>query len=279
MVDVKLTLVAVRVAYTMKTDPTKQVVAIQIPSMGLAFKLWQAALLLCEYLEDNAQPLKLQGSSYARSLLLLRLLSSNLNSRSVVELGAGTGIVALLAAQLGAKEAILTDIESVVGNMQANIDANTVPAGCTAAAKSLDWIQVSEAFEEAGGLGKSGGRKPSKEESYQAALKALPEFCQPGKVDLILASDVVYLEPLFEPLVNTMVALTAIAPNQDPNTPPKEPPIILMAYERRRKLENRFYKRASKYFEVTNVKGIVDTKARHGHIDVIQFKRKPEQSK
>lgn len=73
---------------------------------GLSFQLWPAAEALCRYLE----------SAYGH-------ISGRLQGLRVLELGAGTGLVGIFAARLGA-DVILTDLPGVLENLQANVALN-----------------------------------------------------------------------------------------------------------------------------------------------------------
>uniref|UniRef100_A0A3Q2D045 Uncharacterized LOC107103558 n=2 Tax=Cyprinodon variegatus TaxID=28743 RepID=A0A3Q2D045_CYPVA len=67
--------------------------------------MWPAALALCSYLENNKHTVDLQG-------------------KEVLELGAGTGLVAIVASLLGAS-VTATDLPEVLGNLRANLMRNT----------------------------------------------------------------------------------------------------------------------------------------------------------
>ncbi|KAG7395443.1 hypothetical protein PHYBOEH_003734 [Phytophthora boehmeriae] len=99
----------------------------------------------------------------------------------VVELGSGTGLVGISAALLGAREVILTDLAYVVDNLAANV-AETLrlaasvdrPVECKVSTRVLDWFN------------------PPKDL---------------GDIDFLLASDVVWVEELIPPLVQTFDTL------------------------------------------------------------------------
>ncbi|KAK2853894.1 hypothetical protein Q5P01_006555 [Channa striata] len=67
--------------------------------------MWPAALALCAYLENNRETVNLQG-------------------KEVLELGAGTGLVTIVASLLGAL-VTATDLPEVLSNLQANVLRNT----------------------------------------------------------------------------------------------------------------------------------------------------------
>jgi ribosomal protein L11 methyltransferase len=70
-------------------------------------------------------------STRIAALLLERIAPSTLKGGSVLDIGTGTGILALYAAQLGAASVVALDIDPVVGPcLNENLVLNPVPAGC-----------------------------------------------------------------------------------------------------------------------------------------------------
>nr|XP_043872644.1 protein-lysine methyltransferase METTL21C-like isoform X1 [Solea senegalensis]XP_043886609.1 protein-lysine methyltransferase METTL21C-like isoform X1 [Solea senegalensis] len=67
--------------------------------------MWPAALALCSFLENNREMVNLQG-------------------KEVLELGSGTGLVAIVASLLGAS-VTATDLPEVLSNLRANVMRNT----------------------------------------------------------------------------------------------------------------------------------------------------------
>ncbi|XP_073319937.1 protein-lysine methyltransferase METTL21C-like [Pagrus major] len=67
--------------------------------------MWPAALALCSFLDNNRQRVNLQG-------------------KEVLELGAGTGLVTIVASLLGAS-VTATDLPVVLSNLRANVMRNT----------------------------------------------------------------------------------------------------------------------------------------------------------
>ncbi|KAG2220673.1 hypothetical protein INT45_008216 [Circinella minor] len=131
--------------------------------------------------------------------------------QKVLELGAGTGLVSLALA-LGCpslNNMVMTDQIPMMNLMQQNIQLNNVQEKVEA--KILDWGE----------------------------LKDIPEACRAP--DVILASDCVYLEIAFKPLVDTLISLA----NKDTD--------IYMSYRKRRKADKRFFTMARKYFTITEV--------------------------
>uniref|UniRef100_A0A8D2AM54 Protein N-lysine methyltransferase METTL21A n=1 Tax=Sciurus vulgaris TaxID=55149 RepID=A0A8D2AM54_SCIVU len=125
--------------------------------LGVAAVVWDAAVVLSTYLEMGA--VELRGCS-------------------AVELGAGTGLVGIVAALLGAHVTI-TDrkvaLEFLKSNVQANLPPHIQPK---AVVKELTWGQN------------------------------LGDF-SPGEFDLILGADIIYLEETFTDLLQTLDHLSS----------------------------------------------------------------------
>ncbi|XP_055967520.1 protein N-lysine methyltransferase METTL21A isoform X1 [Sorex fumeus] len=120
--------------------------------LGVAAVVWDAAVVLATYLETGA--VELQG-------------------RSAVELGAGTGLVGIVAALLGAHVTI-TDRKVALEFLKSNVQANLpLPIQARAIVKELTWGQNLGSFP-------------------------------PGEFDLILGADIIYLEETFADLLQTL---------------------------------------------------------------------------
>ncbi|CAN9512300.1 unnamed protein product [Ophioblennius macclurei] len=76
-------------------------------NLGVAAPVWESALNLCRYLEQ--QRVELRG-------------------KRILELGAGTGVVGIAAARLGA-EVTLTDLPVALTHLEANVSMNKPPSG------------------------------------------------------------------------------------------------------------------------------------------------------
>ncbi|XP_014859706.1 PREDICTED: protein-lysine methyltransferase METTL21B-like [Poecilia mexicana] len=125
-------------------------------NLGVAAPVWEAALHLCRYFEDQ---------------------SVELRGRRVIELGAGTGVVGILAARLGA-EMTITDLPLALPQLRANVSANVPPAGWPSAPPAvlpLCWGEDHLAF--------------------------------PSDWDLVLCADIVYLPETYPLLVETLAHL------------------------------------------------------------------------
>ncbi|XP_069020127.1 protein N-lysine methyltransferase METTL21A [Embiotoca jacksoni] len=120
--------------------------------LGVAAVVWDAAVVMCMYLELGKVELK---------------------GKLAIELGAGTGLVGIVAALLGAQVTI-TDREPALDFLSANVKANLpTDSQGSAAVSELTWGE---------GL-----------ERYSA-----------GGFDLVLGADIVYLEHTFVPLLQTL---------------------------------------------------------------------------
>ncbi|ESP03382.1 hypothetical protein LOTGIDRAFT_237692 [Lottia gigantea] len=120
--------------------------------------VWDAALVLSKYLEKQNDEKKL-----------------DLSRKTVIELGAGTGVVSLVAGSLGAKVTI-TDLPEFLPLISLNIQENKALLTGEIKAETLIWGQVSDVMKKT-------------------------------EWDLILLADCIYYEESLEPLVRTMVEL------------------------------------------------------------------------
>ncbi|XP_039998500.1 protein N-lysine methyltransferase METTL21A isoform X2 [Xiphias gladius] len=120
--------------------------------LGVAAVVWDAAIVMCMYLE---------------------LRKVELKGKVAIELGAGTGLVGIVAALLGAKVTI-TDREPALDFLSANVKANLPP-------DSRGSVTVSEL-------------------TWGESLELYPA----GGFDLVLGADIVYLEDTFVPLLQTL---------------------------------------------------------------------------
>lgn len=120
--------------------------------LGVAAVVWDAAVVMCMYLELGRVELK---------------------GKRVIELGAGTGLVGIVAALLGAKVTI-TDRQPALDSLSTNVKANLPPA-------ILESATISEL-------------------TWGEHLNRFPI----GGFNLVLGADIVYLEDTFIPLIETM---------------------------------------------------------------------------
>ncbi|KAI4899085.1 hypothetical protein NFI96_022009 [Prochilodus magdalenae] len=125
-------------------------------SLGVAASVWEAAIHLCRFFEQTC--LDLRG-------------------KRVIELGAGTGIVSILAARLGARVTV-TDLPLAIPQALRNIEANTPPTGWPSGAPiavPLSWGQDQENF--------------------------------PSDWDMVLGTDIIYMPETFPLLLDTLAHL------------------------------------------------------------------------
>jgi predicted nicotinamide N-methyase len=113
----------------------------------------------------------------------------DLSRSNVLEVGCGPGLAGLSAATLGARQVVLTDLKSVLENTRANVDQNAeVLGGAVVKLLPLDWT------------------------------KPLPDEIIKTPPSLVLAADVVWVESLIDPLVQTFIRLAAAATAVNANT-------------------------------------------------------------
>ncbi|XP_047438559.1 EEF1A lysine methyltransferase 3-like [Mugil cephalus] len=125
-------------------------------NLGVAAPVWEAALHLCRYFEEQ---------------------SVELRGKRIIELGAGTGVVGILAARLGA-EVTLTDLPLALPQLESNVSANMPPSGWPSAPPTvlpLSWGEDHTNF--------------------------------PSDWDLVLCADIIYLPETYPLLVETLAHL------------------------------------------------------------------------
>ncbi|KAI7730722.1 hypothetical protein M8C21_021783, partial [Ambrosia artemisiifolia] len=189
---------------------TSTLVIRQLPSQGLSFQLWPAATtfvnLLDSYTPSNTDPFSLTITNAVTSVNRRQRLR-------ILELGSGTGVVGIAASAILGADVTVTDLPHVLPNIEFNADVNknlvcTRGGGVHVAA--LSWGKV----EEMEGVGR--------------------------EYDLVIGSDVVYHDHLYEPLIQTLKYLLLGDGER----------VFLMAHLRRWKKESGFFKKAKKWFKV-----------------------------
>ncbi|XP_040123373.1 protein-lysine methyltransferase METTL21E isoform X4 [Oryx dammah] len=156
--------------------------------------VWPSALVLCYFLETNVK-------------------QYNLVDKNVIEIGAGTGLVSIVASLLGA-HVTATDLPELLGNLQYNISRNTkMKAKHLPQVKELSWgVALDENFPRAS-----------------------------TNFDYILAADVVYAHPFLEELLITFDHLC------------KETTVILWVMKFRLEKENKFVDRFEQLFDLEEI--------------------------
>ncbi|CAH8385092.1 unnamed protein product [Eruca vesicaria subsp. sativa] len=182
------------------------VVIRQLPSQGISFKLWLPAKTLVTLLDNYRR-------DPSNSPLTSSLLSNGSDSPriNIVELGSGTGIVGIAAAATLGANVTLTDLPNVIENLRFNADANAELVARFGGEVHVAPVRWGEAGDVEG-------------------------------VDLILASDVVYHEHLYDPLLKTLRLMLL---GKDGHKR-----VFLMAHLKRWKKESVFFKKARKVFDV-----------------------------
>lgn len=160
-----------------------------IHSTGLT--LWRASPILCDFLSSNHE-------RYCKN-------------KMVLELGAGLGLCGILSHRLGAKRVILTDGDTdSLAQMRSNVDSNLGDEKSTQNSDDDDNVPI---------------LKPS---TYQLPCcqlrwgKNIEKFKQKWTIfegikypgfDVILGSDIIYVEEILDPLFTTVINLLAPSPD------------------------------------------------------------------
>jgi predicted nicotinamide N-methyase len=176
----------------------------QLPSQGIAFQLWPAATTLVSLLDTH----RIDPTTSPLSTVFASL---NRPPR-ILELGSGTGIVGIVAAATLGTNVTLTDLPHVVPNLKFNAEANAdvvVSNGGTVTFAPLRW-------------------------GHDADVDLIGD-----EFDVVLASDVVYHDHLYDPLIETL-RLMLIGKKI----------VFVMAHMKRWKKESMFFKKARKYFSI-----------------------------
>ncbi|KXS11176.1 hypothetical protein M427DRAFT_73145 [Gonapodya prolifera JEL478] len=249
---------------------------------GCGGRTWESAFLLTSYLTRHPAVVR---------------------QKRVLELGCGTGVVGLVAAGLGAREVVLTDLECMLDVARRNVEVNrgvlggskvdgevaegdgaTTPGkanggGDNTAApharvivRELAW--GSDLSPEWWAAERLGTVIPAPPSSPPLAPTTTPT---PPPLDIILAADCVYLESCFDPLLKTLLDLTASPSQSDTGerTEGWKPPEVIVAYKKRWRREKRFWKTVKKEFLVE----IIDTDVRPTYekenLVIYSLRRKP----
>ncbi|NXO34529.1 MT21A methyltransferase, partial [Locustella ochotensis] len=172
--------------------------------LGVAAVVWDAAVVLCAYLE-------MEGI--------------DLRDRSVIELGAGTGLLGIVVTLLGTKEPVgvralystccacvtITDRAAALEFLESNVQANLPPElRPRAVVKELTWGKDLDNFP-------------------------------PGAFDFVLGADIVYLEETFVELLQTLEHLCS------------ERTVILLSCRIRYERDLKFLKMLRERFSVSEV--------------------------
>jgi len=128
---------------------------------------------------------------------LEKTFTHQLVGKTVLELGAGTGLVGIVASVLGSKRVVLTDLPYALTNTQANVEANRLALKGDVEVSSLDWcVPEEKSFCVPPHTRAVRSRDAPCLGCFRCALtcrtKPVPKL---GHIDYILASDVVCAWP------------------------------------------------------------------------------------
>lgn len=233
---------------------------IQDSQREIGFKVYPGALQLCHYLRENPLP----------------------TNSLVLELGSGVcALPSLHLAHAGCR-AVATDMPGLVDMVSDNLSRNVDPAVASGSASvvpltwglegNVDQVFVSLAAmcqQARAGTG-DGTAAPA-----PSATSVAAEGCEIGSAtlqqqrlhllvrrpDVIIGADIVYHEPLIQPLLQTLLALTNPLPASlelsSPSTSAavddayqsRQPPLVILSYVQRFKRAKQFFKLAKKHFE------------------------------
>jgi hypothetical protein len=143
----------------------------EMASLGTGLITWDGAVVLAKYLECHP---------------------SLVDKKSVLEVGAGTGLAGIAASLLGSSKTLLTDLDYALDNLKANVERNKKNEGTNSVEVSLlDWSDTSTY------------RFPSSGECLNTSKMDVGEH----EWDVIIGADVVWLEELVPLLVQALAAL------------------------------------------------------------------------
>ena len=150
-------------------------------SNGVGGKLWKAALLLAEQLEDDSE--KRGGGGGVEDGTAI-----DVKDKTVLELGAGVGLVGFAAAKLGAKEVVLSDFEApLLEALRGSLERN----GCSEETTKVRWLD----WRADGATASSDEVGASSQKTKTSLLKPPEHFLELGDkdtYDVILGSDCLY---------------------------------------------------------------------------------------
>ncbi|KAG0341591.1 hypothetical protein BG000_008650 [Podila horticola] len=178
-----------------------------------AKSVWDCSIVMSKYLE--ALSLKRTGFW---------------SDKRLIELGAGQGLSSFSAAALGA-EVIITDVETAVPSLEQGVQLNGLSEP-QVRVRALDWINHSQGVQDILG-----------------SLRPAHDTKKP--LDYILASDVIWVDFLITPLVNTIVQLMQVSKDRrdslldEDDTRTEEvsaPPVLILAHQSRSaRCDNMFF--------------------------------------
>ena len=157
-----------------------------------------------------------------------------------VELGAGTGLPGLVLAALGA-QVVLTDLPGNVALLELNVARNRDACRCIAGGQNGSGTRSRSGRRLGGGAPFATAMALRWGEALPKALPEALGLTPASKVDLVVATDVLYSHEAISPLVETLVALS------NPQTQ------VLLAAGRNQHAGDGFWAAARAWFEVHEV--------------------------
>lgn len=170
-------------------------------------QVYEAASCLAKYLETDHFKQSVVAPYHTRSsgdgieiknCIHSPVVSSNglLRGRTAIELGAGTGIVGIMAAYLGA-DVVITDLETLVPLIQYNVDRN-VPILCRCDLAD-NTTNNNNRFNT-----------PPVVKVQTLCWGCTPTPSIPSSPDYLILANCVYYESSLEPLLETVLELTSV---------------------------------------------------------------------
>jgi len=217
--------------------------------MGTGTNIWDGAIALAKFLEFHDQDPN--SISYNKNKHGCPDPTYSVRGKRVLELGAGTGLVGIAAhVAFGAREVVLTDLEYSLGNLLQNLFANhcnllveNKDDGCidatdgdippTINARVLDWFDLKtcdDVLKQQGNSNKTSITSNSNTANSTTNLRQSSPQKSIWIPEVVLAADVVWVESLVRPLVQTLHHVCATKASQSPTAPPL---LILLSYQRR----------------------------------------------
>ncbi|GJJ75324.1 hypothetical protein EMPS_07682 [Entomortierella parvispora] len=192
-----------------------------ITSFGIAGRIWESTYVLNAFLRRPSEQLTftpqcpipseyfLSSTKTSAGAGAVKEQSSTLDPIRIVELGAGTGLVGIaLAKRLNPSATLmLTDLEEVIPLLEKNVQ------------DTQDWRLKSHGSAASAAWMPSGPSEPASERpSTSAHLEVEPlawgnsshaaRILSKGRVDYVLACDLVYFPELYPPLLQTLREIT-----------------------------------------------------------------------
>lgn len=198
--------------------------------LGLTFKVWPAAIALCEYIVDHLDALSLSLRCQPQELPHTGALS--LQGIRTLELGSGPGLCGILAARLGS-QSFLTDLPCALPNLAETIQKNLSLESDNKETNKCLFLPF---------RGSAEARKLVWGDSLPDWISSMDEHTPKEQplFDLVLATDCIYDQQLFPLLLRTIADLKALSHSRG------KPITFLMANVRRWKNEERFWKKLRK---------------------------------